>query len=570
MIRLLAILPLFIVFFGFGQKAYIETAVSSSRISSVQPLTYQIQTDCDCNIEPPDFSDFDVLDRQPGQSSYTMNINGKVTNVCTSTLTFVLRPKKKGKITIGEATAKCENENKTSEDVTVTVVDADELHKANEGVASYYFKLVSNKQSVYVGEPFTLTMYLYSEKLPENINNIVKGDALGLTRHPLYNERDPGHTFTRYEQNVKGKKYQVIELTKEVCFADHPGTIDISAYYGSAVESYSIWENKYMDGYSNSLQIKVKEVPVDKPENYYGMAGEFEITHEISKTSVVANHAIDMNVTISGTGNFHLLKTPEFNFPKDSFMVTGPEIERNLTQSEEGATGSVNYHYVITPTKAGEYLILPYSFSYFDWNDKQMKSVSTHDILLTVAKGNETFMVTNNSSNGEEATETDIRYIHTTSAEFFTDADFLFGRLYFWLGVTGPLGFFFVLLIIKRRKSKKSEEEIKAAEQKVAKRSTVKDIKKLKRLEGIEGVNELKRALEEYFMVNLDVGRSALSRNNIIQLLDKKGVNTSIIQTFGEIWDKLEMARYAPISSQNMSELYDKTEALIQDLNRQL
>jgi BatD DUF11 like domain len=568
-IRLAAILSLFIITTVFAQSPMIEAAISSTQASTVEPITYQITTDCDCNIEAPDLSAFDILQRQPGQFTQTSNINGKVTNVCTSTLTFILRPKKKGTINIGKAKAICENEEKASKSFSITVVDADALHSSNEGTASFYYKLISNKNTVFVGEPFTVTMYLFTDKIPEDINNFVRGDALGISRHPLYDIRAPGHVFPQGTAKVKGKQYHVIELSKEVCFADKAGKISISAYYGSAIEQYRVWDNLFMEGYSNSLKMMVKEIPGEKPENYYGMAGEFEITHEISETSIKANRAIDMKVTVSGTGNFHLLRTPEFLFPKDSFLITGPEIEKDLVQMENGAEGSVTYNYIITPTKEGEYLILPYSFAYFDWNEQKMKSVMTHDFVLNVSKGDEVKTWSSSDPNAPIA-ESDIRYIHSVSGSFFSYGNLYFGRLYHFLLVGGPLGFFFFFFIIKLRKSQRSDEEVLADVQKITKKSTVKEIKKLKSIEGTQGIDELKKSLEEYLMMNLNIGRSLLSKKSVVQLLTETQVTAETTLAFEAIWDKLEMAQYAPMSSENIQDLVQQTEKLIQSLNKQI
>lgn len=568
MIRIFVILPLLLTNLLLGQNAYVDVAVDKSQISTIETFTYQITTDCDCNIEPPDLSEFDVLSRQPGQFSQTFNNNGKVTNQCIASLTYILRPKKKGKFTIGAARSKCQNENKTSESIQVTVVDADELHQANEGKVTFYYKLLTDKATVFVGEPFKVSLLLYSEKLPEDINNIVRGDALGLTRHPLFNERQ-GHVFRRTKERIKGKDYHVIELIHDVCFADQPGKLQISPYYGSAVEEYGFISSKYMEGYSNSLEINVKKVQGTLPENFYGLAGNFEITHEISETTVKANHALDIWVSISGTGNFHLLKTPEFSFPKDSFLIAEPEVEKTLTTTDEGPTGTAKYHYVITPTQPGTYYVPPYSFAYFDWKTQQIKMASTHEFTLNVLKGNHSNSSGSLDTDIQEA-ERDIRYIHSQPGKFFSDDDFLYGSLFHVGAVCLSVGSFFVFLMIRRRKSRRSEEEIRADIQTNVKRSAVRDIRKIKRLEGAEGINELKKSLEEYFMANLNVGRSALSKRYIQDALKQKNVEQHIIDELGEIWDKIEMARYSPVSSDNLENLYDRTEQLLTALNKRL
>lgn len=498
------------------------------------------------------------------------NINGVVSNSCTTTLSFVLKAKKKGEFKIGKAKIKCKNESNSSKEINMTVVDANEAHDANAGVAKFYYAIESNKDEVYVGEPFVISFYLYTEILPEEIAAIAPGNAASLWRQPLFDERDPTHVFKRTIRKVKGKEYHVIELRKEVCFASNPGNLFIDAYFGRAVERYGFFDNTYFEGYSNTLNIKVKKLPFETPENYFGMAGNFTLTHEISETSVQANRSIEMKVKLEGIGNFHQFSGPDFDFPEDTFLITEPEIVENFEYTEEGVKGSIEYTYVITPTKEGEYLILPYSFTYFDWKSKQMKAVTTHDMVFNISKGVNPAIITQAENDAGVDVESDIRYIHTNSTDTFRMSDFLFGRLWFWLIVMLPPLGAFLFFIIKRRRSSRSEDEILATEQKTIKRTAVKQIQQFKGLDTKEGVSGLKRSMEEYFMTNLNIGRSSLSKREIKSQLDQKGINQETVLSFELIWDKMEMAQYAPMTDDNVNDLFAQAEQLIQNLNKQL
>lgn len=568
MIKLIPILILLLGFNAMAQDARLQVAVSNTTVTNTETFQYQITADCNCTIISPDLSDFEVLDRQQGQHSSSTMMNGVSSKTCTTSLTYLLKAKNKGSFNIGSATAECKHGNKDSEELTMTVVDANEAHSANEGVAKFYYKIESSKSVVYVGEPFVITFYLYTDKLPEDMANISRGDAVGLFRQPIYDETSPDHVFTRYNTKVKGKVYNVIELKQEVCFSDRAGKIQIDPYFGRAVEQYGFFDNIYMDGYSNELDIMVKELPGEVPEDFYGLAGSFEMTSEISKKSLSANHAFEIKVRIEGVGNFHLMKDPVFNLPKDTFLVSGPEIKEELQYSAEGVNGWREYTYIITPTKPGDYQIPPYTFSYFDWKEKKFKTASTLEILMHIKKGKEPEIKSSSSGNDQILVENDIRHIHATGANFFIMDDILFGRLLFWICFGSPLGALFIFILLRKRKSKTTDEEKSKIEQKQVRKSALKELQKLNNQKTANSIKSVKTILDDYLMTHLKIGRSALSKQVLIQHLADKSIAKETQDYFELVWNKLEMSQYGRVSDQNISELINEVEKLIQQLNK--
>jgi hypothetical protein len=568
MIRYLHIAVLLICSATFAQQASLDIAVSKTTVTNSEPFTYQVTSDCDCDIEAPNFDGFEVLDRTQGQFTSSQIINGHSSKNCSNTITFILRAKKLGSVNIGRSKVKCKGSDKKSDEIKITVVDANEAHEANQGVSKFFYQLETNKETVYVGEPFVLTFSLYSERMPEELTSIVPGNALGTWRQKLFDELDPTHKFLRYDKRVKGKNYVVIELRKEVCFADNPGKLHIDQYYGRAVELYGFLQNSYYEGYSNSIDIMVKEVPLQTPENYHGMAGDFELTYDISETSVAANRAFELHVNVTGTGNFHLFQQPDFLFP-ESFLVNEPEAVEDFSYTEEGVKGSVDYTYVITPTKEGQYNILPYSFAYFNWKGKNIKSVGTESFTINVSKGKDPKIISSDPG-GNPLIEDDIRFIHTSNSCLFSDGDLFFGGMMYWIILLLPLSLVAGFFLWKRKRSRKTAEEVISEKQKSTKRTIVKDIEKIKSSSSDVALKQLQGSLAAYFQTNLQIGRSVLAKKNIAVALKDRGVDDQTILAFEAIWDKIEMAQYAPLSDENIDVLANQTQQLIEALNKQL
>ena len=180
---------------GFAQQAYVDAAISASTVTDNDNFSYKITTNCDCNIIAPDLSDFDILQRAPGEFHSTSNVNGVTRSSCSSTLEFILRAKKKGKFKIGEAKVKCKNKDARSDEVTVEVLDAGEVFEANEGTADFYYKIETDKSTIMEGEPFMINFYLYSAKRPQDITTITSGGIGGAWRQNLFNEMAANFAF---------------------------------------------------------------------------------------------------------------------------------------------------------------------------------------------------------------------------------------------------------------------------------------------------------------------------------------------------------------------------------------
>ena len=562
---------LFVSSLTFAQKAYVDVAISASTVSDADAFTYRITTDCDCDIESPDLSNFDILQKQPGQSHATSSINGVSKSSCTSTLTYVLKAKKKGKFSINEAIVHCSNADRQSEKVSIEVVDAGEAFKEKEGKDDFYYKITSNKDRVIAGEPFIVNFFLYSTKKPRDIMAINSGSANGAWRQNLFQETASNFAFQMGQESVKGKLYYVIYLRKEVCIANTPGMLKIEPYFGRAVENYDYMGSTYFEGFSNDLDIEVINPPVSLPEDYYGMVGDFELKHEISKTKTKANRAIELKLTISGSGNFNQFQDPSFSFP-ESFLVSDPEYEESIEVNENGIEGSITYTFIITPTEKGDFTILPYGFSFYSLAQDKIKHVSTQEFTLKVSEGEEVKIISD--AQDPQIIEDDIRFIHGDANTLFTLNDLFFGRLGYYALLLSPILIAFIFILVRRKKGQLSPELLQVADQNLVKKTAQKDLRQLKKqAQGSDdksSTKQVKATLDDYLMRNLSIGRSALGKKHVAQLLQDKGLDAQLIEEFNAIWDKLELAQFAPLNRDKSTELIDRTASFLKSIKNKI
>ena len=171
--------------FLLAQTPTLDAVVSKTNVTENEIFTYQIISNSECEITPPDFGNLEIVDG-PVQgvsknSDYTNNVH-----VTEYSFTYYLSAPKKGNYTIPPATMKCKMKKEISSQKTITikaVAAKDAVAEKQSG--DHFLKLTTNKNSVYIGEPFILSLKFYTTKRPNNFEPVMVGNASGLWRADL-------------------------------------------------------------------------------------------------------------------------------------------------------------------------------------------------------------------------------------------------------------------------------------------------------------------------------------------------------------------------------------------------
>ena len=553
-----------------AQSPALEASVSKNTVGEYEIFTYKISSNTDCVVTPPDFGEFEIVDGPVSGSQYT-NINGVQSQEYS--LTYYLRATKKGNYAIGPATMKCKLKKISSQKtITIKVVDnPDAAANTSQEKSGHFLKLTASKSSVYVGEPFVISFKFYSSEQPNSISAIQPGTASGLWRGDL----DPNRaSYVMTQEVIKGERYYVLEMLREVCIPLRPGKITIDPYYGALIYQDDFFSPATtLDGKTNSLQIDVKKIPVTVPENFNGLVGHFDLVHEVDKTTLVEGQAMELNLRISGTGNLNAFDTPKLNLP-DAFTQIDAVPTENTTVTEEGLTGSLEYKYIIQAMKPGDYELQPFSFSYFDPGSKTIRQLSTEKFTVHVEKGDENYGNVINTKNTVEIVDTDIHFIHQQKGTIFRIDAFFFGTTGYLLGLAGPLLLAIGAAIIRHRRSSLSEESKAESKQKSARRNSFKSLDKatqaLKQGDQKEALKQLQNAMFSFFMTRLNLSLSGLSQKAITTELEARKVDTDLVLEFSHIWRQVELAQYAPVTPENLQDNISGTRKLINNIDEKL
>jgi 16S rRNA C967 or C1407 C5-methylase (RsmB/RsmF family) len=80
----------------------------------------------------------------------------------------------------------------------------------------------------------------------------------------------------------------------------------------------------------------------------------------------------------------------------------------------------------------------------------------------------------------------------------------------------------------------------------------------------------LEKALHNYLKAKLRIETSDISREKITELLEKKSVDKTSINSFIEVFNSCDMARYSPVSEVEMNDDYEKAKLVITQIDKQL
>lgn len=565
----LTILSIFLYFAGLSQVEF-TASVNYNQVAINEVFTYEILSNQgSCQIYQPEFGGLTIVGGPyQSSSSSVMIVNGKRTQNKQIKYTYQLRGTKKGSYTIKPAQMKCGTETHKTEPITVKVSMGNEsqTNAAPTTNKDFYIRISSSKSTVYQGEPFVVSLKMYSKKQPRGIEQMEFGEANGISKKDLNPNKQ---NYDTKQEIINGIRYYTVVLKQELCYAHKSGDLSIEPYYLSALFNKGFFQQYRQEGYSNTLKIKVKDLPANQPKNFNGLVGEFELDFNLNKNKVKSGEAIDLNITISGKGNLNSFDDPVLDLPKD-FDQFDPDIKNNVKTTSSGTSGSISYDFVLVPTFYGDYNIPAYSFSYFDLNSKQYKTLSTGAFKIEVEKPDNAHGEIITQKKEVDIDETDIRYIHKNDQSTFSNSDIKAGSFIHYIGLGFPFLMLWIILFMKKRQNNLSDEDRIKLIKKKAKKSASKYLVDCKQLQkqgkDADAIKELSAGLKAFLKFKLNLTESDLSAKSIERYLTDEATKSKFLS----VWNTIEMYQYSPVDANQIDILIQDTEVLINTIDKQL
>lgn len=565
----------------------------------------------------PSLKDFIVVSG-PNQESGIQNNNG-VTKQYIG-VSYQLRPKQKGNFTIGPASVKADGKILKTNAVTIEVTNSSSTNNQNGGSSALnpfsffdepvqqqadnrdfiikkgeniaakidkniFIKVDVDKTSCYIGEPIVVTYKLFTRLKSES----------NITKNPSFNGfsvidlGQPGSSFYSIEK-LNGRAYNVYTLRKSQLYPLQAGAMDIETVevennihfiketflrsHQVNANDISNWErtgipSEAMQDEKVTLQskpivISVKPLPdTNKPASFRGAVGNFTLQTGVEKNNLFSNDAGKLQLVIEGQGNIDLVNSPEIAW-LPGIESYEPKVTESLNKQAVPVKGSKRFEYPFTVAKEGTYTLPAVEYSYFDPLLKKYKTITSKQIVITVAKGTGKMPVAKNDLITENSNGHFTETVFTNRLWFiFPVALLIFAGLFFW---------------IKTENNKEKTKAI-ALKQKEIKPVIVEKINQvvnpLASTEAMLVQHDSKRfyealniELRKFLAGQLEVPVETINKKRIAEELDKKGVAVGTGLQIQQLLYDVEWQLYTPSTDENkMEEMYQAANTIVHSFN---
>ncbi len=566
------------------------------------------------NFTPPaDFGGLEVLSGPNTSSSSSIQfINGKMSQSYSMTYSYIVMAVKPGIINIGPASVRAKGKRHVSNALKISVLKYSSSAKSqtgNQGAPSrnrtgavsgkpqttantkinskdVFIKATVNNTRPYLGQQVVVTYRIYTRVPVSNLSINKVASFKGFWSKDLLGNNS---SLQQHNETINGQKYVVAVIRKLALIPQQTGKLVIDPMEldcviqirvknpsgGSSGNPFNSFFNTPFFNQnvrnikktlvSNALHFKIKQLPLKgKPVCFSGAVGDYSFKSSIDKTDLTTNDALTLNITVNGSGNIELISAPQVKFPSD-FETYDPKISTKINKSGNGVSGTKKFDYLAIPRTAGDFVVKPVKFCFFNPKDRQYHVYQTKTYRIHVKKGKGmgvTYSTTNQE--GIHILGRDIRHIKEGTSDLRPFNDFLFGTTLYYVLLALPVVLLLLLLLLwntlKKRKANMSRVKNRKA-QKIARSRLTKAQKMKKQGSDRAFYDEIALALWGYISDKFNLQKANLSMDSVKELLEQKQVAPETIQAFMDTLNSIEYARFAPGDTRGkMENIY--TEAL--------
>ena len=541
---------------------------------------------------------YKLMGPQTSWSSNSQFINGKWSQQTSYSYTYYLQAVNEGKFALPPAQFTLKNKTYYSDSIRIEVIASGNTRQGNVQQPSnnavpgnervetdgenISLGLILSKRDVYLGEGILATVKIFTRQDLSGISEIKYPAFTGFMKADL---ETPALNSLKQE-NIDGVIYGTGVIQQFLLYPQVTGEIVIDPvqitvlvrqksgvsdpFFGDFFSTYQTVQKAVV---SKSMKINVKSLPGVKPADFSGVVGNMTLNSSINKDTVNVNDAINLKITVSGTGNLKLAEAPQLKLSPD-IETYDPKITDNLKNSTLGTTGQKIFEYLLIPRHYGEYTVPSITYSYFNTSTGRYEQLSTREFHFFARKGDEQnagiTVFGGISKQDVQYVGKDIRFIKNEPGKLRKAANLIVAKRSFYSIYAIAFLLFMVVLFIRREHIRRNSDKAAVRNRKAGK-IAVKRLQEasacMKRGETDRFFEEILKALWGYLSDKLNIPVSDLTRSNAITALQEKGTVEDTITELIGILDKCEFARYAPSSAATeVKTIYDGASKFIRTI----
>jgi BatD DUF11 like domain len=486
----------------------------------------------------------------PSRSSSFSMVNG-VTSSSTA-LTYFLTPTQLGPIDIPAITIDVDGQKLQSAPLKLNVEKA----VANPAVAKGIFlRLVLPKTQVYLGELLPLEIQLYEQqaRLSEMPHFKEEGFTLGKMQQPTQaltvfnNQRYRVTTFKTFVVPAKAGKIEIgpVSMAMQVPRPDSRRTI-----FGEIVD----WQQVTIESDPQTLDV----LPLPKenmPASFGGAVGNYSVSVNVSPTNVATGDPITVKVQVTGRGPLDSMTLPQ-QADWNQFKVYPPTSDVQFAD-EMGMSGVKTFALTVVPESTSIKELPPFSFSYFDPDQKEYRTVTQPAVPLTIRPSAATQAPSNvantgGATEGNPSPTKDILHIKPRLGTLAQIQAPLVQQPWF-LALQGIPVFAWISLFVVRKQKEKLANNPRLRRQRQVEQTIRKGMEELRQTAQANQAEDFYatvfRLLQEQIGERLDLPASAITESVVEERLRPRKVAEETLDLTRDLFLACNQARYARQSS---------------------
>jgi hypothetical protein len=574
---------LLFTFQGLIAQVQFEARVSKNSLGVNERLRIDFIMNVDGdNFEQPSFEGFRIV-AGPSQQISQSWVNGR--SSFQKIYSYFLLPNQKGTFIIKQAAIEYNGQVYKTSPIKIVVTNAvaqerDPNSPQQQGNGNETLNLVAeiSKTNPYINEPITVVYKLYFYNI-----GVTGFKELAKPKYKdFWNQNIDIKQLQIEEGMYKGERCYFVVLKKTILYPQKSGKLTIEPLsldigvqlptnrrdmFGQMIITEG---NKTVS--AGAKTINVRALPeTNKPIGFTGAVGKFDFKVIPSKTSLKNGESLDLVVSATGTGNMKLFTLPKPVVP-NALEMYDPVHDEKVSTSLAGMSGKISDKYTIIPQYKGKYAIKPMEFSYFDLSSGSYKTITSPEIMIDVLDGPmQAEAVASNTSKNVISKSEQFKYIKPKTVLVSTAKDDFYGSDLYYSLLLLPFVILPIIVIAKKKKeaidSDVTGNRIKM-NNKLAKKYLSEAKKQLNNKEPF--YIALEKAMHNFLKAKLHIETSEMSKDNIRELLLSRNANPETVQSFINLTENCEFARYAPASSASIQQDYDKAVLIISELEKQI
>jgi len=579
----------------FAQDLTVNAAIDSPQAYLGQNLTLQVTIEGavsgDLNPELPPLSGFMIY--QSGTSQNFSMINGRTS--ASLTYNYTLVPQKSGNFTIGAIKVKFRGKEYLTAPISLKVLSkappsaptpvgtrSPQAPAGNQG-RILFATAHADKNTVYVDQQVTYTFCFYRTVNLLSSPQFTEPVFTGFINRQL-------KPYTSYETTLDGR-YAHAEETSYALFPTAPGEYTIPPInlrcevQAPSPQNHDPFNDDFFKSFfaqgqakelsTEAVKIKVLPLPGNKPADFSGAVGRYQISAQLDKNEAEVNSPLTLNLIVKGEGNLKTITCPKLP-AQNHFKFYEPTSTVEFAPQGDRMGGELKFTQVIIPLKAGNFTFPALSFSYFDPDKKTYVNIQTQPLAVKVKPGAGNLTEINpaqaapqpNPTPTQTETKDQLRFIHKQPSPSYSPLERSGWFLPMLLLPWGILLLGLIIKLVMTAKTKNAETTRSSRAYKTARAA----LQKIKTADCQIMLPQASEIIHQYLEAKFSDEAGGLSLEQLQDFLSRHQASPEIFSALKEILENADCASYAPsqLSEKSAPVWRDKAQQLLIRMEKEL